>query len=401
MTADTKGKELKDEVDRYIKSFSGSNKNSDIGVAEGSLKSILEKLELSIEDEINPGLGTLNRLFMASELIHLNKTNWYGLRLGLIEELEAHLHPQAQMQIIEGLQRESGLQIILTTHSPNLASKVKLDDLVICNSFQAFPMGTDKTGTSFTALNATDHKFLEWFLDVTKSNLFFAKGVIMVEGWAEEILLPALARKMKKAGLLSKDLTEAGVSVVNVGGTPFLHYSKIFVRKDGPEMDVPVAIVTDIDVPTFYKTPMTDADDKIVQDGNGKTVYSYQPRDPAEVSDELAAAVEKKREFSAQKVKPFVSPQWTLEYCLFKSESLSFAFKRALKLAHPQIDTNNIECELSKKLIKKTLNKTGIAHQLAQTLEEDLNKPSPEISLDDQDEVINYLLGAIKYACGT
>ena len=39
--------------------------------------------------------------------------------------------------------------------------------------------------------------FLERFLDVTKANLFFAKGVIMVEGWAEEILIPALAKKLK------------------------------------------------------------------------------------------------------------------------------------------------------------------------------------------------------------
>ncbi len=96
LTDDTKGKDLKDEVDRYIKSFSGSDKISDIAATEGSLRSILEKLELSIEDELNPGLGTLNRLFMAPELVHLNKKNWHGLRLGLIEELEAHLHPQAQ-----------------------------------------------------------------------------------------------------------------------------------------------------------------------------------------------------------------------------------------------------------------------------------------------------------------
>jgi len=152
--------------------------------------------------------------------------------LALIEELEAHLHPQAQMQIIESLQNELGLQIILTTHSPNLASKVKLDDLIICRESQAFPMGKDSNKTEFTALDESDHQFLECFLDVTKSNLFFARGVIMVEGWAEEILLPPLAKKMKKAGLIAKDLTEAGVSVVNVGGTSFLRYSRIFVRRD-------------------------------------------------------------------------------------------------------------------------------------------------------------------------
>ncbi|MDA8238741.1 MAG: AAA family ATPase [Nitrospiraceae bacterium] len=400
LTNDTKGKDLKDEVDRYIKSFSGSDKISDIAAAEGSLRSILEKLELSIEDEINPGLGTLNRLFMASELVHLNKKNWHGLRLGLIEELEAHLHPQAQMQVIEGLQNEADLQIILTTHSPNLASKVKLDDLIICNSCQAFPMGKDKTGKEFTALDTSDHKFLEWFLDVTKSNLFFAKGVIMVEGWAEEILLPALARIMKKSGLISKDLTEAGVSIVNVGGTSFLRYSKVFVRKEGPEMDVPVSIVTDIDVPTVYKIPKQDQEGKVVKDENGKAIYNYQPRDADDVSRDSGVAIqEKESKFNSQKVKVFVAPKWTLEFCLAQSSSLAGAFAQALKTAHPQIDTGNLEHELAKKLIDKSLDKTEIAHHLTQTLEGDSKKESPEISLDDNDESIKYLLKAIKHAC--
>jgi putative ATP-dependent endonuclease of the OLD family len=61
---------------------------------------------------------------MAAELLHLNKKNWSGLRLGLVEELEAHLHPQAQMQVIEAFQKQKDIQLILTTHSPNLASKL-------------------------------------------------------------------------------------------------------------------------------------------------------------------------------------------------------------------------------------------------------------------------------------
>jgi putative ATP-dependent endonuclease of OLD family len=58
---DEKGKELKDKIDDYIHSFYSEVINTEIKVAEGSLKKILEALELSLEDEINPGLGTLNR----------------------------------------------------------------------------------------------------------------------------------------------------------------------------------------------------------------------------------------------------------------------------------------------------------------------------------------------------
>ena len=400
LTNDLKGKELKEEIDKYIQAFSGISRSSDISVAEGSLKSILEKLELAVAGEINPGLGTLNRLFMASELVHLNKKDWTGLRLALIEELEAHLHPPAQMQIIESLQRELGLQIILTTHSPNLASKVKLDNLIICQDSLAFPMGKDSKGMEFTTLDAPDHKFLECFLDVTKSNLFFARGVIMVEGWAEEILLPPLAKKMKKAGLIARDLTEAGVSVVNVGGTSFLRYSKIFVRREPPMMGTPVAIVTDVDVRAYSKTARLDADGKAVKDETGNPIYDYLERQSNLVAQETDEEIVKKETtYNSQRVKVFVAPQWTLEYCLFKSSCLSSAFRKVFQLVHPQVDANDLERELAKKLINK-LNKVDIAYQLARFIEDDLKKDPPEIVIDENDKSIAYLLEAIKHACG-
>ena len=188
------------------------------------------------------GLGTLNRLFMASELLHLNKKDYDGLRLGLIEELEAHLHPQAQMQVIESLQKQNNIQLILTTHSPNLASKVKLENIIICEGDNSFPLGKE-----YTKLNDDDYTFLEKFLDTTKANLFFAKGIIMVEGWAEEILLSSLAKS------IDIDLTAKGVSVVNIGHTGFDHYSNIFLRNEAPAMNIPVAVITDSDVKEYEK----------------------------------------------------------------------------------------------------------------------------------------------------
>ncbi len=70
---DVNGRELKTEIDKYIQSFYDNSKVSEIRTIEGSLKNILEKLELTIKEDFNPGLGTLNRLVMASELLHLNK----------------------------------------------------------------------------------------------------------------------------------------------------------------------------------------------------------------------------------------------------------------------------------------------------------------------------------------
>ncbi|MET3115728.1 putative ATP-dependent endonuclease of OLD family [Pedobacter sp. CG_S7] len=200
------GKIIKDKIDSHIQSFYGTSFQSGFDATGTDLKSILERLTLSLLNEPNPSLGSLNRLFMAAELLHLNKDNWTGLRLGLIEELEAHLHPQAQMQVIEALQKQHTIQLILTSHSPNLASKLELKNLIICNYGLAFPMGDN-----YTKLDKSNYVFLKKFLDTTKANLFFAKGVILVEGWAEEILIPSIA---KKIGI---NLTQQGVSIVNIG----------------------------------------------------------------------------------------------------------------------------------------------------------------------------------------
>lgn len=362
---DKKGKELKDKIDLLIHELYDKTKDSKFTVSEGKLKNILEKLELTIKDEINPGLGTSNRLFIASELLHLDKNNWNGVRLGLIEELEAHLHPQAQMQIIESLQNKNDVQLILTTHSPNLASKVKLNNLIICNNNHAYPMGGEHT-----QLDESEYSFLERFLDTTKSNLFFAKGVILVEGWSEEILLPALA---KKAGF---NLTEKGVSIVNVAGTAFLQYAKIFQRSNGQEMNIPVAIITDLDV-------KPDDEDIVIENKSKKDIE-----------------IEKKTsKYDGQVVKTFVSPHRTLEYCLSKSSSLGPQFQEIAKSIHSRTDWSDFDKSLTKKLDNKVLDKTGIAYRLAKLLEEFSGKDISEITIDEDDEFIGYLLGAIKYAC--
>ena len=378
---DQLGKGLKDEIDGFIESFFEKDKKSKLNPSDAKLKIILERLGLYLSDDSNPGLGSLNRLFMASELLHLKKANWEGLRLGLIEELEAHLHPQSQMQVIEVLQKQKEIQLILTTHSPNIGSKLKLENLIICHNNNAFPMGKD-----YTKLSGPDYTFLERFLDVTKANLFFAKGVILVEGWAEEILLPSLA---KKIGI---NLTERGVSIVNLGNIAFLRYSHAFLRKDTVELQIPVSIVTDVDIPEYEKTSKTDA--------TGTKSYEYIKKNQTDIdTSSVTKADTLKQQFDAQQVKSFIAKSWTLEYSIHKSPSLTDIFKNVFKIVHPQIEINNTEQELAAKLINKGLNKTEIAYQLAEILENDINLPIPLITIDENDEQISYLINAIKYAC--
>lgn len=91
-------------------------------------------------------------------------------------------------------------------------------------------------------MKPADYKFLERFLDATKANLFFARGLIMVEGDAENLLIPAIAQ------LIGRNLYKYGVSVVNVGSTAYKRYVNIFKRKDGKSFGMPIAVVSDLDV---------------------------------------------------------------------------------------------------------------------------------------------------------
>lgn len=370
----TEGKQIKDKIDNYIKKFYSKNNESEFESTSTDIKSILEKLTLTLKGEPNPGLGTLNRLFMAAELLHLTKSNWTGLRLGLVEELEAHLHPQAQMQVIEAFQEQKDIQLILTTHSPNLASKLKLENLIICNNANAFPMGA-----TYTKLGKDNYKFLEKFLDTTKANLFFAKGVILVEGWAEEIILPSIA---KTIGI---NLTEKGVSIVNIGHTGFDHYAKIYLRQAEPNMKIPVAVITDSDIREYEKS----GDDFLKRDAN--TVSQ-------ETQNKLATINGK----SENNVQFFPAPNWTLEYSLFKSTSLTTVFQNAAKAFHTHTDWNtDFEKALATKLINKTLKKTNIAYHIANAIDEDLSKEVCTIqNVDDANDMVNYLVKAIKYATG-
>jgi putative ATP-dependent endonuclease of OLD family len=382
------GKIIKDKIDGYIKSFYGPEYETSFESVSTDIKSILEKLTLSLANEPYPGLGTLNRLFMAAELLHLNKDNWSGIRLGLIEELEAHLHPQAQMQVIEALQNQDKIQLILTTHSPNLASKVKLGNIIICCNSYAFPLSSN-----YTKLEKFDYSFLERFLDTTKANLFFAKGLILVEGWAEEILIPIIA---KKIGI---NLTEKGVSVINVSNTAFLRYSRIFQRKDAinPKIEIPISIITDLDV-------KPEKEDELHGGIELKTIKKS----------------EKETKYDGDSVKTYVSEHWTLEYCIGVSSSLSKGLFIATKLAGVEmnksgytgkrIDVSWLDFSRGKTQMEigraiydefigdgKKISKSIIAQYLAQIISNGQSIKREDIEVEP---AIKYLIDAINYASG-
>jgi putative ATP-dependent endonuclease of OLD family len=281
---DKKAAELLETINGHLSNFFSpkDEHKSNIKISGSALHDILQRLSLVYGNE-SPGLGSLNLLYMAAELLLLQAGDDTGLRLTIIEELEAHLHPQAQLRLIKYLQSNTPGQLILTTHSTTLASCLKLESLIICKDGKAFPMGSD-----YTNLERKHYDYLERFLDATKANLFFAKAVVMVEGDAENIVLPTIAE------CLDRPLHQYGVSIVNVGSTAFLHYAKIFSRKDGQQMGIKAAIITDLDIKPKELCPDKSQD---------------------EIENEKKEALESITErYDADGVKTFVSHNWTLEY---------------------------------------------------------------------------------------
>ena len=111
----------------------------------------------------------------------------------LIEEPEAHLHPQLEntfFKYLQKLEETNEFQIIVSSHSPTITAKTKLDNVIVMNNNNNNIFATPLKDT---LLKDEDRIFLKKFLDVTKSQLFFAKGVILVEGISETLLLPVFA----------------------------------------------------------------------------------------------------------------------------------------------------------------------------------------------------------------
>lgn len=204
-------------------------------------------------------LGYNNLIYIATVLSDIHDSHGddpEALYVLLIEEPEAHLHPQLQVNLYDfllGADKEVNRQVFITTHSPTLTSSVPFDNLILLNgdAYRICDCFTERVqeriqydgATRFTELSICRlKKMLSRYLDVTRSQLFFAKGVLLVEGISEALMIN------KFSDLLGRKLSDNQIEVVNVDGTAFVQF-ELLVNSSNSKKRLPMkmAILTDAD----------------------------------------------------------------------------------------------------------------------------------------------------------
>ena len=146
------------------------------------------------------GLGYNNLIFTSATLGTLRRSPQFSFRSVLVEEPEAHLHPQLQMLLLKHLadvasnHEGNEVQVIASSHSPILASQAPIDSIVSVHEVDG-----EVSTVSVCSITIDDKikKKLQRYLDATRGELFFARRILMVEGIAEVLLLPVLARDFR------------------------------------------------------------------------------------------------------------------------------------------------------------------------------------------------------------
>lgn len=254
----------KQEILSYAKntgaSFNKAKPNFEGSISENEMYSVL-KLIVEYETGIkipatHNGLGYNNLIFMSLLLAKMQvnadvdylDTNAKVFTMLAIEEPEAHLHPAMQYKFLkflsENKKEKKVRQIFVTTHSTHITSAVSLDE-IICLHNENGETNVGYPKNVFLNADGTDNvkskKYVQRFLDTTKSDMLFAQKVLFVEGIAEQLLLSIFAN------YLGKSIEDHHVAVINVGGRYFNHFLYLFDSEKENTIPKKIVCLTDRD----------------------------------------------------------------------------------------------------------------------------------------------------------
>lgn len=195
--------------------------------------------------------GTAQRPLSAASLGALNVLYLALLELGLdaqlaadeiahvvltIEEPEAHLHPHVQRALFASLLRgeqTTSRTVLVSTHSPHIVSVAEPQDLVVLREHDG---ASTAHAAASAGLEEEEWRGVRRYLDATRSEMVFASRIVLVEGFAELVLMPRFGAAM---GI---DLDRLGVTACAVHGTHFGTYARFLTA-----LEIPWVVVTDGD----------------------------------------------------------------------------------------------------------------------------------------------------------
>lgn len=239
---------LETDISTLFEKMSGPNQHVEpqLGLGPTDINRLYRNIRLLIDGgkrQLNEAsLGSANIMYLTLKLLDLKRRINEDERdqtFLAIEEPEAHLSTHLQRSVYRHLFEKIGIDepttsVLLTTHSPQIASVAPLRSLVLLK--KSMEQGTVGHSTAAINLTTADEQDLTRYLDVTRAEMLFARGIILVEGDAEKFLLPEFAKQ------LGYDLDYLGITVCSVSGTHFTPYAKLL-----SSLGIPFSILTDWD----------------------------------------------------------------------------------------------------------------------------------------------------------